>query len=42
MSLLDLPRSLNANLSDIQERVTEMVKSQAGKILQVQDELFKV
>ncbi|CAO3571320.1 unnamed protein product [Mortierella alpina] len=41
-SLLDLPKTLNANLSDIQERVTELVRSQAGAILQVQDELLKV
>ncbi|KAF9276248.1 E3 UFM1-protein ligase 1 [Mortierella alpina] len=42
VSLLDLPKALNANLSDIQERVTEIVRAQAGTILQVQDELLKV
>ncbi|KAF9946479.1 E3 UFM1-protein ligase 1 [Mortierella alpina] len=42
ISLLDLPKTLNANLSDIQERVTELVRSQTGTILQVQDELLKV
>ncbi|KAF9575107.1 E3 UFM1-protein ligase 1 [Mortierella alpina] len=38
----DLPKTLNANLNDIQERVMELVRSQAGAVLQVQDELLKI
>ncbi|KAF9990598.1 E3 UFM1-protein ligase 1 [Mortierella antarctica] len=38
----DLPKTLNANLSDIQGRVIELIRSHAGTILQVQDELLKV
>ncbi|KAG0203876.1 E3 UFM1-protein ligase 1 [Mortierella sp. GBA30] len=42
VSLLDLPRALNVNLSDIQDRAQEVIKLQPGRILQVQDELIKM
>ncbi|KAF9982016.1 E3 UFM1-protein ligase 1, partial [Modicella reniformis] len=42
ISVLDLPRAVNANLSDIQVRVLELVRSGSGKLFLVQDELLKV
>ncbi|KAI1311327.1 E3 UFM1-protein ligase 1 [Mortierella claussenii] len=42
VSLLDLPKVLNASLSDIQSRVQEMTRTQPGSIIHVQDELLQV
>ncbi|KAF9206546.1 E3 UFM1-protein ligase 1 [Haplosporangium sp. Z 27] len=42
ISLLDMPKTLNADLSDIQDRVHDLIRSKPGTIVQVQDELLKV
>ncbi|KAG0242331.1 hypothetical protein B0O80DRAFT_437891 [Mortierella sp. GBAus27b] len=42
VSMLDLPKAVNANLSDIQDRIQELVRSGSGKLLIVQDEFLKV
>lgn len=42
VSVLDLPRTINANLSDIQDRVQELVRTGSGKLFLVQDDLLKV
>ncbi|KAF9363421.1 E3 UFM1-protein ligase 1 [Mortierella sp. NVP85] len=42
VSVLDLPKAINANLSDIQDRVQELVRTGSGKLFLVQDDLIKV
>ncbi|KAF9902565.1 E3 UFM1-protein ligase 1 [Linnemannia zychae] len=42
VSALDLPRALNANSSDIQDRIQSLTRSRPGKIFYIQDEVFKL
>ncbi|KAK5816208.1 hypothetical protein F5H01DRAFT_201991 [Linnemannia elongata] len=42
VSVLDLPRALNANSSDIQDRIQALIRSRPGRIFQIQDELVKL
>ncbi|KAG0286578.1 E3 UFM1-protein ligase 1 [Linnemannia gamsii] len=42
VSVLDLPRALNANSSDIQDRIQVLIRSRPGKIFHIQDELIKL
>jgi hypothetical protein len=42
VSVLELPKAINANLSDIQDRVQELVRTGSGKLFLVQDDLLKV
>ncbi|KAG0255786.1 E3 UFM1-protein ligase 1 [Mortierella polycephala] len=42
VSLLELPKALNANMADIQDRVQELLRSHTGKLVQVQDELLQI
>ncbi|KAF9147307.1 E3 UFM1-protein ligase 1 [Linnemannia schmuckeri] len=42
VSVLDLPRALNANSSDIQDRIQALVRSRPGRVLHIQDELVKL
>ncbi|KAF9585025.1 E3 UFM1-protein ligase 1 [Lunasporangiospora selenospora] len=40
VSLLDLPKAINANFNDIQERVMDIIRTRPGTIVHVHDELF--
>ncbi|KAG0056922.1 E3 UFM1-protein ligase 1 [Gryganskiella cystojenkinii] len=42
VSTLELPKALNATLTDIQDRVQELIRLQSSKLVLVQDELVKV
>ncbi|KAF8948366.1 E3 UFM1-protein ligase 1 [Haplosporangium gracile] len=42
VSVLDLPRALNANSSDIQDCILSLVRSRPGRIFHIQDELVKL
>ncbi|KAK3834016.1 MAG: hypothetical protein J3R72DRAFT_227813 [Linnemannia gamsii] len=42
VSVLDLPRTLNANSSDIQDRIQGLIRSRPGKIFHIQDEVVKL
>ncbi|KAG0328304.1 E3 UFM1-protein ligase 1 [Dissophora globulifera] len=41
VSLLNLPRTINADLADIQDRVQDLIRQRPGQFVQVQDELLK-
>ncbi|KAF9544107.1 hypothetical protein EC957_012402 [Mortierella hygrophila] len=42
VSVLDLPRALNANSSDIQDRIQALIRARPGRIFHIQDELVKL
>ncbi|KAG0280135.1 E3 UFM1-protein ligase 1 [Linnemannia exigua] len=42
VSVLDLPRTLNANSSDIQDRIQGLIRSRPGRIFHIQDEVVKL
>ncbi|KAF9090232.1 hypothetical protein BGX29_011574 [Mortierella sp. GBA35] len=42
VSVLDLPRVLNANSSDIQDRLQGLIRSRPGRIFHIQDEVVKL
>lgn len=42
VSILDLPRALNANSDDIQARIVDLMKTNPGRYVQAQDELLKM
>ncbi|KAG0092592.1 E3 UFM1-protein ligase 1 [Podila epicladia] len=42
VSLLELPRALNANSDDIQARIMDLMKAHHGRYIQAQDELLKI
>ncbi|KAG0071575.1 hypothetical protein BGZ89_010178 [Linnemannia elongata] len=42
VSVLDLPRALNANSSDIQDRIQALIRFRPSRIFQIQDELVKL
>ncbi|KAF9131256.1 E3 UFM1-protein ligase 1 [Mortierella sp. 14UC] len=42
VSVLDLPRALNANSSDIQDRIQGLIRSRPGRIFHIQDEVVKL
>ncbi|KAG9071153.1 hypothetical protein KI688_008696 [Linnemannia hyalina] len=42
VSVLDLPRALNTNSSDIQDRIQALIRSRPGRIFHIQDELVKL
>ncbi|KAF9091506.1 hypothetical protein BGX23_005084 [Mortierella sp. AD031] len=42
VSVLDLPRVLNANSSDIQDRLQGLIRSRSGRIFHIQDEVVKL
>lgn len=42
VSVLELPRALNANSSDIQDRIQALIRSRPGRIFHIQDELVKL
>ncbi|KAF9920129.1 E3 UFM1-protein ligase 1 [Linnemannia zychae] len=42
VSVLDLPRILNANSSDIQDRIQGLIRSRPGRMFHVQDELIRL
>ncbi|KAF9434090.1 E3 UFM1-protein ligase 1 [Entomortierella beljakovae] len=42
VSLLDMPKALNANSTSIQYCVHDIIRSKPGTLLQVQDELLKI
>ncbi|GJJ73820.1 E3 UFM1-protein ligase 1 [Entomortierella parvispora] len=42
VSILDLPKALNATASDIQDRIQDLIRQKSSEFVQVQDELVKV
>ncbi|KAG0228418.1 E3 UFM1-protein ligase 1 [Actinomortierella wolfii] len=42
VSLLDLPRTLNIESSSVQEVIQDLLRSQPGKFIQVQDDLLEI
>ncbi|KAG0026983.1 E3 UFM1-protein ligase 1 [Podila clonocystis] len=42
VSILELPRALNANSDDIQARIMDLMKANPGRYVQAQDELLKM
>ncbi|KAG0368079.1 hypothetical protein BC939DRAFT_468738 [Gamsiella multidivaricata] len=42
VSLLDMPKVLNASLSDIEDRIKELVRAKPGTVVLVQDELLQM
>ncbi|KAG0030809.1 E3 UFM1-protein ligase 1 [Podila clonocystis] len=42
VSILELPRALNANSDDIQAQIMDLMKANPGRYVQAQDELLKI